>query len=92
MSASLPDGRLSLPVRVAIGLAAGGGLAMAVGVLVAFLVADHSSSDSSVSSVVAVLFGSVGLLCVLLGALLFAGIAVVRAGRLIRGARRRSQP
>jgi hypothetical protein len=55
--------------------------------LIAFLVADHSSSDSSPSSLVAIGLGSIGVALVLLGSTL---LAVFSAGQLWRWARRGS--
>jgi hypothetical protein len=60
---------------------------MAADLLLAFLVADHSSSDSSPSSLIAIALGSIGALAVLVGVLLFVGIAL---GRLWRWGRRRT--
>jgi hypothetical protein len=56
--------------------------------LIAFLVADHSSSDSSPSSLAAIGLGSIGVALVLLGSAL---LAVLSVGRLWRWARRGSQ-
>jgi hypothetical protein len=74
-------------MRVAIGLAAGGGVTLVAGMLFAFVVADHSSSDSSPSALIAIALGSVGFLAVVLSMLVFIGIAVAR---LWRGGRRRT--
>ncbi len=65
-------------MRLAIGLAAGGGLCMVASMLLSFLVADHSSSDSSPSSLIAIVLGSLGFLAVLLSAVLFASAGLVR--------------
>jgi hypothetical protein len=51
----------------------------------AFLVADHSSSDSSPSSLVAIGLGSIGVALVLLGSAL---LAVLSVGQLWRWVRR----
>jgi hypothetical protein len=74
-------------MRVAIGLAAGGGVTLVAGMLFAFVVADHSSSDSSPSALIAIALGSVGFLAVVLSMPVFIGVAVAR---LWRGGRRRT--
>jgi hypothetical protein len=66
---------------VAVGLTASGGVCLVAGMLFAFLVADHSSSDSSPSALIAIALGSIGFLSVVLGVLLFVGIAVLRLWR-----------
>jgi len=48
---------------------------------VAYLIADHSSSDSSPSSLVAVGLGGLGFLSVVLGAAVFIGAALARVWR-----------
>ena len=60
-------------VRLAAGLAAAGVACFAAGVAVAYLIADHSSSDSSPSSLTAIGLGSAGILLLLLGALVLTG-------------------
>jgi hypothetical protein len=74
----------SVAVWLTVALAASGGICIVTGVLTAFFVADHSSSDSSPSSLIA--FGLVGLgvLAVVLGALLLGGIALARLWRRAR--------
>jgi hypothetical protein len=72
------------PVRLAVTLAAIGGICLVAGMLVAFLVADHSSSDSSFSSLIAIGLGGLGLLAVVLGALLLGGIALARLWRRLQ--------
>jgi hypothetical protein len=74
-------------MRVAIGLAAGGGVTLVAGMLLAFFVADHSSSDSSPSALIAIALGSIGFLTVALSMLVFIGIAMAW---LWRGGRRRA--
>jgi UDP-N-acetylmuramyl pentapeptide phosphotransferase/UDP-N-acetylglucosamine-1-phosphate transferase len=54
--------------RLGTGLAAGGGICIVASMLIAFLVADHSSSDSSPSSLVAIGLGTIGVVLVILGA------------------------
>ena len=73
-----------LPVRLALTLAAIGGICLVAGMLVAFLVADHSSSDSSFSSLIAIGLGGLGFLAVVLGALLLGGIALIRLWRRLQ--------
>jgi len=55
-------------------------------VAVAFLVADHSSSDSSISSLIAIALVGIGFLAMMLAAVLLAGEAL---GRLWRSRRTR---
>jgi hypothetical protein len=74
----------SLAARLAVGLAAGGGVCIVASMLIGFLVADHSSSDSSPSSLITIGLGSIGVLLVILGVLLFAGAGL---GGLWRRAR-----
>jgi len=66
-------------------LAAIGGICLVAGMLVATLIADHSSSDSSPSSLIAIGLGSIGVILVVLGCVLFAAVAL---GRLWRWASR----
>jgi hypothetical protein len=75
----------SRAVRVAIALAAAGGIGIVASMLIAYLVADHSSSDSSPSSLLAVGLGGLGYLSVLLSTVLFAGIALRRLWHRARG-------
>jgi hypothetical protein len=55
----------SRTVRLAAGLAAAGVVCFAVGLVIAYLIADHSSSDSSPSSLMAIGSGSAGILLLL---------------------------
>lgn len=71
-------------VRLAAGLAAAGVGCFAVGLVIAYFIADHSSSDSSPSSLTAIGLGSVGILLLLLSALLFAGHGLGLLWRYIR--------
>jgi hypothetical protein len=73
-----------LPARLAVTLAATGGICLVAGMLIAFLVADHSSSDSSVSSLIAIGLAGLGFLAVVLGALLLGGIALARLWRRLQ--------
>ena len=76
----------SRPARLATALAAAGGIGIVASMLFAFVIADHSSSDSSPSSVIAIGLGSIGVVLVVLGCAVFTGVAVGwlwrRAGRL----------
>ena len=76
---------VSWPVRAAVILMALGGLSMVACLLVAGLFADHSSSDSSLSSLTTIGLGECGILAVVLGTAGLGGIALVR---LWRGRRR----
>jgi hypothetical protein len=67
--------------RLAVGLAAIGGISLVAGMLVAIVIADHSSSDSSPSSLIAIGLGSIGIILVVLGCVLFAAAALVRLRR-----------
>jgi hypothetical protein len=69
-------------------LAAGGGICIVASMVIAFVVADHSSSDSSPSSLIAIGLGSIGVALVVLGSVL---LAVLSAGQLWRWARRAAQ-
>lgn len=71
----------SWPTRLAVGFAAIGGICLVAGMLAAILVADHSSSDSSPSSLIAIGLGSIGVILVVLGCVLFAAVALGRFGR-----------
>ena len=63
----------SLTARLAAGLAAAGVVCLAVGLAIAYVIADHSSSDSSPSSLTAIGLGSAGILLLLFSAVLFTG-------------------
>jgi hypothetical protein len=67
--------------RLGVGLAAIGGISLVAGMLVAIVIADHSSSDSSPSSLIAIGLGSIGIILVVLGCVLVAAAALVRLGR-----------
>jgi len=75
----------SLALRLAVSLTAAGGVCIVAGMLFAFFVADHSSSDSSPSSIAAIVLGSTGVALVILGCVLLAGLGL---GRLWRWAHR----
>lgn len=75
---------VSLALRLAIVVAAAGGVSLVASMLIAFLIADHSSSDSSPSSLIAIGLGGLGFLAVLLGTLLFGGVALAWAWRRAR--------
>jgi UDP-N-acetylmuramyl pentapeptide phosphotransferase/UDP-N-acetylglucosamine-1-phosphate transferase len=72
-------------VHLAVGLAAAGGICVVTGMLVATLIADHSSSDSSPSSLIAIGLGSIGVILVVLGCVVLAAAGL---GRLWRWASR----
>ncbi len=88
-SVSIPAQRTrwSLAARLAVALASLGGVCIVAGILVAYLIADHSSSDSSPSSLAAIGLGGFGFLSVLLGAALFIAAALARLWRGSHGAK-----
>jgi multisubunit Na+/H+ antiporter MnhB subunit len=63
-----------LALRLGVAFTAAGGICVVASVLVAFLIADHSSSESSPSSLAAIGLGGLGVLSVLLGALVLSGL------------------
>jgi hypothetical protein len=71
-------------VRLAAGLAVAGVVCFAAGLVIAYFIADHSSSDSSPSSLTAIGLGSAGVLLLLLSALLFTGHGLGLLWRYIR--------
>ena len=75
--------------RLAVALTSFGGVSIVASMLIAYLIADHSSSDSSPSSLAAISLGGLGFLSVVLGAALFIGAALARlrsrAARPTRG-------
>jgi len=74
----------SRTVRLAAALAAAGVVCFAAGLVIAYVIADHSSSDSSPSSLTAIGLSSVGILLVLLSALLFTGHGLGLLWRYLR--------
>ena len=74
----------SLAWRLAVALAALGGICLVASMLIAFFIADHSSSDSSASSLIAIGLGGLGFLAALLGAVLLGGLALARFWRRAR--------
>jgi uncharacterized membrane protein len=74
----------SLVVWVGVVIAASGGFCLVAGILTAFLVADHSSSDSSPSSLIAIGLGTLGVLAVILGVVILTGAAMARLWRRSR--------
>jgi len=74
----------SLTVRLAVGLAAAGVVFFAGGLVIAYFVADHSSSDSSPSSLTAIGLSSAGILLLALSALLFTSHGLGLLWRYIR--------
>ena len=81
-----------MAVWLAVALAAAGGICIVASMLTAFVVADHSSSDSSPSSLIAIGLGGLGVLAVALGALLLGGIALARLWRRARRSPRAAAP
>jgi predicted branched-subunit amino acid permease len=81
----------SRAARVAAGLAAAGGISIVASMLIGFLIADHSSSDSSPSSLLAIGLAGIGVMLVVLGCAVFTALALGwlwrRARRLPRRAR-----
>jgi hypothetical protein len=74
----------SRAARLGTSLAAGGGICIVASLLIAFLIADHSSSDSSPSSLGAIGLGTVGVALVLLGSALLAALSVGHLWRWVR--------
>jgi hypothetical protein len=74
----------SLVVWVGVVIAASGGFCLVASILIAFLVADRSSSDSSPSSLIAIGLGTLGVLAVILGVVILAGAALARLWRRSR--------
>ena len=74
----------SRPARLAVGLAAAGGISIVVSMLIGLLIADHSSSDSSPSSLLAIGLGTIGVVLVILGCGVFAGLALAWLWRRAR--------
>jgi hypothetical protein len=68
----------SRPVRLAIVLGAVGGTCIVAGVAVAYLIADHSYSDSSPSSLTAIGLGEAGIAALALSGALLSGIGLAR--------------
>jgi hypothetical protein len=71
----------SWAARLAVAFTGFGSVCVVASILIAYLIADHSSSDSSPSSLAAVGLGGVGFLSALLGAVLFVGAALARVRR-----------
>ena len=84
MSSDPPRPRRSRAARLGTGLAAGGGICIVASMLIAFLVADHSSSDSSPSSLAAVGLGGIGVALVLAGSALLAAVSLTPLWRRTR--------
>ena len=81
-----------MAVWLALALAASGGICIVAGMLTAFVVAGHSSSDSSPSSVIAIGLAALGVLAVVLGALRLGGIALTRRWHRARRSPRAAAP
>jgi len=75
MSSGIRRAGGSRVARLGTGLAAGGGICIVASMLIAFVVADHSSSDSSPGSLVAIGLGSIGVILVILGAAVRAAVS-----------------
>ena len=80
----------SLSVRLAVGVAIIGVICIVAGLLIAYLIADHSSADSSPSSLTAIGLGCLGFLLVLLSAVLFIGRGRGPLWRWLRKPRRQA--
>ena len=76
----------SLVVWIGVAVAASGGICLVASVLTALLVAGHSSSDSSASSLIAIGLAGLGVLAVVLGGVILAGAALARLWRRSRQA------
>src|ERR1017187_2586881 len=74
----------TLALRLGVALTGLGGTCIVASVLIAFLIADHSYSGSSPSSLTAIGLGGLGLLSVLLGAVVFTGVALAQIWRRAR--------
>jgi hypothetical protein len=74
----------SLVAWIGLAVAASGGFCLVASILIALLIADHSSSDSSPSSLIAIGLGTLGVLALVLGALILAGAALTRRWRRTR--------
>ena len=85
MSSQPLRARLPLAERVGVGLAAAGVIGLTSGFLIATLAADHSSSDSSLSSLIAIGLLSAGGAAIGSSAVLFTGIGVLRLWRRLTG-------
>ena len=70
--------------RLGTGLAAAGGICIVASMLIAFVVADHSSSDSSPSSLAAIGLGTIGVALVVLGAAVRAVVSLAWLWRRVR--------
>jgi uncharacterized membrane protein YbhN (UPF0104 family) len=70
--------RSSLAMRLA------GATCIVAGLVIAYLIADHSSSDSSPSSLTAIGLGALGALLVLVSAVVFIGHGLGRLWRWVR--------
>jgi len=81
MNNSAPPAGRSLATRLAVAFISFGGICIAASMLVAYLIADHSSSDSSPSSLTAIALGGAGFLSVLLGVALLIGAGLARLFR-----------
>ena len=78
-------------MRLAAGAAAAGATCIVAGLFIAYLIAGHSSSDSSPSSLTAIGLGVPGVLLVLASEVLFIGHGLGRLRRWARGTPRDAQ-
>ena len=76
--------RRPVVLRLAVALAALGGACLVASMLIGFLIADHSSSDGSPSSLLAIGLGGFGFFAVLISAAVLGGLALARLGRVSR--------
>ena len=81
MRARTQPGRPRLVLLIAAWLAVAGVAGVIASVLIAYLLADHSSSDSSPSSLAAIGLGGAGLLLILLSLVLLLGSGLDRLFR-----------
>jgi hypothetical protein len=83
-----PGATAALPVRIAIWLAILGGAGLLAAALVATFIADHSSSDSSPSTITAILLATGGAAVTILAGLVLAGYGLSRVIATWTGGRR----
>jgi hypothetical protein len=71
-------------LHIAVAVAAFGGICLLASLFTGYFIADHSSSDSSPSSLTAIGLAAVGLLAILVGTGLLGGVALARLRRVRR--------
>ena len=84
---SRPGVSVSRPVAAGVVLAAAGGAALMASMLTSYLVADHSSSDSSPSALAAIGLGFAGALALALSAVWLSAVGLTRLWRRRRAHR-----